>query len=95
MVRNLYWEKKSQIFLFNALIHVSYSIYLIVFQCKNHNKKDKYNSLVISTMSFVIAFDTLFVVFFIGKLFILQTYLILKNLAFFENIKKNGINLLD
>ena len=48
---------------FNALIHVSYSIYLIVFQCKNHNKKDKYNSLVISTMSFVIAFDTLFVVF--------------------------------
>ena len=24
---------------FNALIHVSYSIYLIVFQCKNHKKK--------------------------------------------------------
>ena len=84
---------------FNALIHVSYSIYLIVFQCKNHNKKDKYNSLVISTMSFVIAFDTLFVVFFIGKLFILHTYLIFKNLTFYENIKKKwnkppGLNLL-
>ena len=50
-------------------------------------------------MSFVIAFDTLFVVFFIGKLFILHTYLIFKNLTFYENIKKKwnkppGLNLL-
>ena len=50
-------------------------------------------------MSFVIAFDTLFVVFFIGKLFILHTNLIFKNLAFYENIKKKwnkppGLNLL-
>ena len=50
-------------------------------------------------MSFVLVFDTLFVTFFIGKLFILHTYLVFKNLTFYEDIKKKwnkppGTNLL-
>ena len=84
---------------FTALFQISYCIYLIVYQCKNSKKKDKYDKLVIISMSFVLIFDTLFVTFFIGKLFILHTYLIFKNLTFYEDIKKKwnkppGTNLL-
>ena len=82
-----------------ALFQIGYCIYLIVYQCKSSKKKDKYNKLVIISMSFILAFDTLFVTFFIGKLFILHTYLVFKNLTFYEDIKNKwnkppGINLL-
>ena len=82
-----------------AVFEVCYSIYLIVYSCKNHNNKDKYDTLIIVCMSFVILFDVCFVVFFIGKLFILHTWLVFKNLTFYENFKEKwkkppGFNLL-
>ena len=47
-----------------ALFQIGYCIYLIVYQCKSSKKKDKYDKLVIISMSFVLIFDTLFVTFF-------------------------------
>jgi hypothetical protein len=83
----------------SALFQISYCVYLIVFQCKNSDAKDEYNYLIIIGMSFLILYDVLFIVFFLGKLWILHTYLIFKNSTFYEYIKKKwkryGINPFD
>ena len=80
----------------SALFQISYCVYLIVFQCKNSDAKDEYNKLIIIGMSFLIFYDVLFVVFFLGKLWIIHTYLIFNNSTFYEYIKKKwkifGIN---
>ena len=81
-----------------AYFEIGYCIFLIVFHAKK-NKKDKYNIIVIVFISFVLVFDVCFVVFFIGKLFFLHSYLVFKNLTFYEHIKEKwkkppGINLL-
>jgi hypothetical protein len=72
----------------SAIFQIYYGIYLIVYQCKNSNSKEKYDKIVIWSMSVVILFDTMFVALFIGKLLILHLYLIFKNLTFYEYIKK-------
>ena len=88
----------SSIF-FTALFEIGYCIYLIVYHGKKSRKKDKYDILVIASMSFVMFFDVCFIVFFIEKLFFLHTYLVFKNLTFYEYIKEKwnkppGFNLL-
>lgn len=88
----------SSIF-FTALFEIGYCIYFIVYHGKKSRKKDKYDILVIVSMSFVMFFDVGFIVFFIGKLFLLHTYLVFKNLTFYEYIKEKwnkppGFNLL-
>ena len=44
--------------------------------------------MVYICFSFVIFFDIMFVIFFLGKLFILHTYLIFTNTTFYEYFKK-------
>ena len=84
---------------FTALFEIGYCIFFIVFHGKKSRKKDKYDILVIVSMSFILIFDIGFILFFIGKLFFLHTYLVFKNLTFYEYIKEKwkkppGINLL-
>ena len=79
----------SLIFILNisAVLHTCYSIYLLVFQTRSDNKKEEYNNIVIIGMSIIIFFDLMFVVFFIGKLFLLHTWLVLKSMTFYEHVK--------
>ena len=72
----------------SAVYQILISIYLIVYQTKNSKHKEKYDKLVIIGMSVLIFYDICFVIFFIGKLFILHTFLVFKNLTFYENMKK-------
>ena len=51
-------------------------------------KIKKYNILVYVTFSFVIFFDVMFLIFFLGKLYFLHTYLIFTNTTFYEYFKK-------
>jgi hypothetical protein len=67
------------------------------FQIKNEDAKDKFNISLIVCFGFVIFFDCMFVIFFLGKLFSLHTFLVCKNLTFYEYLKKKwnkppGIN---
>jgi len=83
----------------NAFFQICYCIFLICFHGEKNRKKDKFDNIVIFSMSFVLFFDICFVVFFTGKLLFVHTYLIFKNLTFYEYIKKKwnkppGFNLL-
>ena len=71
-----------------ALFHIAYSIYLIVFQCKDNKRKEQYDTLVIVCMTIVIFFDLMFILFFLGKLQIVHTWLLLKIVTFYEYFKK-------
>ena len=79
----------------SALFEIIYGIYLITYSSTHSNSKDKYDTLIIVSMSFVILFDVCFIVFFIGKLLYLHTKLVFQNLTFYEFFKENGKNHLD
>ena len=72
----------------NAFFQCAYSVYFICFQRLSDMKIKKYNILVYVTFSFVIFFDVMFLIFFLGKLYFLHTYLIFTNTTFYEYFKK-------
>ena len=69
----------------SSTFQIIYSIYYIVFQIKN---KENYSLLLLLGLSGVALIDLLFLLFFIGKLFFLHTYLLFKSMTFYEYIKK-------
>lgn len=75
-----------------ALFEIAYAIYLIVYQSKSSKRKEQYNLLVFIGMGFVILFDLMFVLFFLGKLQILHISLVFKNVTFYEHFKKKWNN---
>ena len=76
----------------NALCQISFFIYFLIFEIKKIKNKENLGYTFIIIISFIILYDLLFVIIFIGKLFILHTYLIIKHLSFYENAKnKMGI----
>ena len=72
----------------SSIFQIIYSIYYIVFQIKKVKNKENYSLLLLLGLSGVALVDLLFLIFFIGKLFLLHTYLVLKSLTFYEHIKK-------
>ena len=62
-------------------------MYYIIFQIKKFKNKENYSLLLLLGLSGVALVDLLFLVFFIGKLFYLHTYLVFKSLTFYEYIK--------
>lgn len=72
----------------NALFQIGYAIYLIVFQCKSSNRKERFNTLILAGMSCIIFYDVMFIVFFLGKLVCLHTWLVFINQTFYEYFKK-------
>lgn len=75
----------------SGLFHIFYSIYLIVYQAKNSNHIEQYNTLVFWGLACLIFFDVLFIVFFVGKLLLLHSWLAIKDLTFYEHIKKKWV----
>ena len=70
----------------NGIFQIGYCIYFIVFQSKK--KVKKFNLLIYISFSFVIFFDVCFIVFFLGKLCLLHSWLIFTNTTFYEYFKK-------
>ena len=67
---------------------IIYSMYYIIFQIKKFKNKENYSLILLLGLSGVALVDLLFLIFFIGKLFYLHTYLVFKSLTFYEYIKK-------
>ena len=63
-------------------------IYYIIFESKKYQNKEKYNLFILIGFSCIIVYNSLFIIFFLGKLVIIHTILILKNITFYEYIKK-------
>jgi hypothetical protein len=72
-----------------ACLEIGYSVYLIVSSVKDdEGKKENFKLLIIICNSIVIFIDLMFLIFFLGKLFILHTYLLFQNKTFYEHFKK-------
>ena len=74
--------------IFSAIFQIGYSINYIVIQSKKLKNKEKYNKYILWGFVAISLYDLLFVIFFLGKLWILHTYLVFHNITFYENIKK-------
>ena len=75
-----------------GLIQICYSLYSIIYYSKKLKNKEKYNKLILWGFSAITLYDLLFIIFFIGKLFLLHTWLVFRNITFYENIKKKFKN---
>jgi hypothetical protein len=84
----------------SGIFQIAYSIYYIVIHTKKIKNKEKYNKLILWGFISVSLYDLLFIIFFMGKLWLLHTWLVFHNLTFYENIKKKfnkvpGVNPFD
>ena len=77
----------------SSIFQIIFSIYYIVFQIKKFKNKEDYSLLLLLGLSGVALVDLLFLLFFIGKLFFLHTYLIFKSMTFYEHFKKKFNNI--
>ena len=71
----------------SSTYQIIFAMYYIIFQIKKFKNKENYSLLLLLGLSGVALVDLLFLVFFIGKLFYLHTYLVFKSLTFYEYIK--------
>jgi hypothetical protein len=72
----------------SAIFQICFSLNYIINHTKHLVNKENYSKLILWGLSSLSLFDLLFVIFFVGKLFILHTYLVCQNKTFYENIKK-------
>ena len=72
----------------NGIIQISFCIYILVFESKKIKNKENTGYTVLIMISCVILYDIIFLSLFIGKLFILHSYLIFNNLTFYEYTKE-------
>ena len=72
----------------SAIFQIFFSLYYIIFNAKKLRNKEEYNKLILWGLSAVSLYDLLFVIFFMGKLFLLHTYLVFSSRTFYENVKK-------
>ena len=84
-----------------AIFQISFCIYILVYEIKKIKNKENSGYKFAIMISCLILYDLLFMVLFIGKLFISHTYLTIKKLTFYEyaknkmNIYPKGINPFD
>ena len=84
----------------SGIFQIAYSLYYIVIHSKKLKNKEKYNKFVLWGFVAISLYDLLFIIFFMGKLCLLHTWLVFHNLTFYENIKKKfnkvpGVNPFD
>ena len=82
----------------SALFQIGFCLYVLIFEVKKIKNKENKEYTLLIIISCVILYDLLFLALFIGKLFILHSYLVFKRLTFYEhakdkmNIFPKGIN---
>ena len=72
----------------NAIFQISFCIWVLLIEIKKIQNKENKGYAFISVIGSIILYNLLFVVIFIGKLFILHTYLVFKGLTFYEYSKE-------
>jgi hypothetical protein len=72
----------------NAIFQISFGIVTLLSEVKKIKNKENKGYAFIITMGCIILYNLLFIVIFIGKLFILHTYLVFKGLTFYEYSKE-------
>ena len=72
----------------SALFQIFFSLNYIINHTKHLVNKENYSKLILWGFSALSLYDLLFAIFFVGKLFILHTYLVCQSKTFYENIKK-------
>jgi len=72
----------------NGIIHIIYGLYYIIIESKKYKNKEKASLLIIIGFSCLVFYNILFIVFFLGKLVIIHTFLLFKNLTFYEYVKE-------
>ena len=72
----------------NAIFQIVFGIVVLLAEVKKIKNKENKGYTFIITMGCIILYNLLFVVIFIGKLFILHTYLVFKGLTFYEYSKE-------
>ena len=81
----------------SGAFQIGVCVYFIVRYNKDELRNNEKSLLTTILMSSILFYDLMFIIFFIGKLFILHTYLVLNNLTFYEYFRKKfnqapGIN---
>ena len=72
----------------SGIFQIICSVYYVAFESIKFRKKEDNSLLLIIGLSSVAFYNILFLVFFLGKLFLIHTYLVLKNITFYEHVKK-------
>ena len=72
----------------SGLFQIICGIYYVINQAYKLKNKEKNSLLIVIGYSFIVIYDVLFIAIFLGKLFIIHTYLVCKNKTFYEYIKK-------
>ena len=72
----------------NGIIQIIYGLYYIISESKKFENKVKGSLLIIIGFSCLVFYNILFIVFFLGKLVIIHTFLLFKNLTFYEHVKE-------
>ena len=72
----------------NALFQICFCVWVLLLEIKKIKDKENKGYAFISVIGIIILYNTLFMVIFIGKLFVLHTYLVFKGLTFYEYSKE-------
>ena len=72
----------------NAIFQIVFGIIVLLLEIKKIKNKENKGYAFIITIGCIILYNLLFVFIFIGKLFILHTYLVFKGLTFYEYSKE-------
>ena len=72
----------------NAIFQISFCVWVLLIEIKKIKNKENKGYAFISIIGIIILYNLLFLVIFIGKLFIIHTYLVFKGLTFYEYSKE-------
>ena len=73
---------------FSGIFQIICGIYYVSIESIKFTKKEDSSLFIIIGFSSLSLYNILFLVFFLGKLFIVHTILVLKNITFYEQVKK-------
>ena len=72
---------------FTCLFYIIYSLFYIIYQAKKYINKEKYNKLILWGLTVIALYNIIFLLAFVGKLFLTHTYLLIYNKTFYEYLK--------
>ena len=71
----------------DKIIQIIWGVYYIVIGSKKFKKKEKNSLLIVIGFSFLVLYNSLFIIIFLGKLVYVHTKLLFENLTFYEYFK--------
>ena len=77
---------------FSGIFQIICAIYYVIIWSKKYKNKEKGSSFIVIGYSSVAFYNLLFIIFFLGKLFIVHTILVFQNTTFYERVK-NKLNI--